>query len=196
MRYIIFGSGGMAKELIGYLLDDGHEIECLVSTEPLDPSFKYPVFHKAPVAHGARYLLAVSDPATKRKLVSENEDKWDSFFHSSCYVSRHASVGRGSILAPRAILAGNPVVGNFVFLNTQSTIGHDAYVGHYSSLMPNAEVCGNCSIGDDALIGIGAYVLQGRSVGNGARVSAGAIVRHNVEEKETVYGDPARPKAA
>ena len=193
LRYIIFGSGGMAKELIGYVLDDGHEVAGLVSSEPFD---WYPVLEKAPKIDGARYLLAVSDPETKRNVVQENDDLWDSFFHSSCYVSRHSKIGRGTILAPQSIVAGDAELGNFVFFNTNATVGHDSKIGAFTSLMPNAEVCGDCDIGEDVLIGIGAYILPGRKVGNGARVSAGAMVRHNVQEKETVYGDPAKPKAA
>ena len=197
MRYVVFGSGGLAKEMIGYLLDDGHEIVCVVSSEQFGgEAFKYPVVPRLDhVEDGIRYLLAVSDPATKRKIVSENEDRWDSYFHSSCFVSRHSRIGRGSILAPQSIVAGDAELGNFVFFNTNATVGHDATIGHYSTLMPNSEVCGECVVGEDVMVGIGAYVLPGRRVGDGGKVSAGAIVRNNVQEKETVYGDPAKPRS-
>lgn len=198
MRFVIFGSGGAAKELIGYLLDDGHSVECVVSTEPFNnKAFDYPVVGKLERhSAGVRYLLAVSDPQIKRKIVQENDELWDSYFHSTAYVSRHSRIGRGCILAPQSILAGDPELGNFVYFNTNATVGHDSRIGHYSTLMPNSEVCGDCDVGEDVFIGIGAYVLPGRKVGNGAKVSAGAVVRNNVQDLQTVYGDPAKPKAA
>ena len=198
MKYIVFGSGGLAKELIGYLLDDGHEVVKVVSTEPFNnPEFKYEVAKKAGVVKsGVRFLLAVADSGVKRKIVSENEDLWDSYFHRSCYVSRYAKIGRGVVLAPQALVVGDGEVGDFVFLNINVIVAHDSKVGHYSSLMPNAAVLGGCLVGEDVFIGTGAYVLPGKNVGDGAKLSAGSVVRHNVQEQVTVYGDPARPKAA
>lgn len=190
MRYVIFGSGGLAKELIGYGVDPLY----IVSTEPLNNGdYEFQVRDKVgPLNENVRFLLAVADPQIKRKIVSENEDRWDTWIHPSCHVSRYAKVGKGCILAPQALVCGDPVIGDFVFMNTNATVGHDTKIGSYSTLFPNTEVCGNCDVGEDCLFGIGSYVLPKVTLPQGTKVSAGAVVRKSPPDNRTLYGDPAK----
>ena len=48
-------------------------------------------------------------------------------------------------------------------------------------------------IEDAALIGIGAILLKGVTVGSGARVGAGSVVTSDVRPRDVVAGNPARP---
>ena len=198
MKVLIFGSGGLAKEVIGYIEDgnrkgQNYEIVGVVSTEPFNnAAYKYPVFHNSPETECA-YILAVASPEVKRKIVAENKDRWITYSHPSCFISEYAKIGKGCLFAPQSIVAGDPVIEDFVFFNTNATIGHDSKVGRYATLFPNTEVCGNCEIGKDVIFGIGAYVLPNVHIASGAKVSAGAIVRKSVLEAVTVYGDPAKP---
>jgi sugar O-acyltransferase (sialic acid O-acetyltransferase NeuD family) len=190
--YVIFGSGGLAKELIGY----GVKPLYLVSTEPLNnKNYKFDVRLKVGILpRDVRFLLAVADPEIKRRIVAENEDRWDSFIHPTAVVSPYAKIGKGCLIGPQAILAGDPILGDFVFLNTNATVGHDTTIGSYTTLFPNSEVCGDCEIGEDCLFGIGSYVLPGKKLASGVKVSAGSVVRHNVETACTVQGNPAKPR--
>lgn len=197
MKVAIFGSGGMAKEVIAYMRGDSrYEIACVVSTEPFNnPAYQHiPVVPVVPEDFDGGYILAVADPATKRKIVAANKDKWITYWHWSCFISPYARIGKGCVFAPQAIVAGDPVLGNFVFFNTNATVGHDSIIGDYSSLFPNSEVCGNCDVGEDVIFGIGAYVVPGKRIVNGAKISAGAVVRKDVLTTDTVYGDPAKPR--
>lgn len=47
-------------------------------------------------------------------------------------------------------------------------------------------------IGDDVSIGLGAIVLKGVRIGNGALIAAGSVVTRDVPEGATVAGNPAR----
>lgn len=47
-------------------------------------------------------------------------------------------------------------------------------------------------IEDDVWIGIGALILKGVHIGEGARVAAGAVVTRDVAPRTTVAGNPAR----
>ena len=51
---------------------------------------------------------------------------------------------------------------------------------------------GDINIGDDVWIGFGAIVLENVSIGSGAVVAAGAVVREDVPENTIVAGVPAK----
>ena len=182
MKFVIFGSGGMAKEVIGYVESDGHEVVRVISPEPF----------RDPDGIWSSYSVAdLIDPVIKRKVVSENPGvEWGTFIHSSCYVSPHAKIGRGCIFAPQALVCGDPTIGDFCFFNTNATIGHDSTLGAYSTLFPNTEICGDCQIGDGVIFGIGAYALPGVTLPSGSKVSAGAVVRESHDSPVTLFGDP------
>ena len=189
MRYVVFGSGGMAKEVIGYLESDGHAIDYVVSPEPFNnAAFDYDVGDEY---WGGLAVLAVADPAVKRKIVAKYPDaQWDTYIHPSAFISSHSRIGRGCVIAPQAIVYGDPVVEDFCFMSTNATVGHDSRLGAYSTLFPNTAVCGNCDIGEDCILGIGAYVIPGVTLPAGTKVSAGAVVRESIEAPSNIYGDP------
>jgi len=192
MKFVIFGAGGMATEVIGYIESDGHEVAYVVSDEVFSNAHfnkRYAVV-PAPLDDRLPGLLCVAEPAVKRTIVERfPQVLWGSFWHSSCYVSPHAIAGRGCIGAPQAILAGDPVLKQFCFLNTNATIGHGSRLGEYATLFPNSEICGDCDVGADCILGIGAYVLPGLTVHAGSKISAGAVVHESTMGPSNLYGD-------
>jgi carbonic anhydrase/acetyltransferase-like protein (isoleucine patch superfamily) len=69
------------------------------------------------------------------------------------------------------------------------SIGNRVTIGH-------SAVLHGCTIEDDALIGIGAIVLNGARVGKGAVVAAGSLVPEgmDVPAEMLVVGTPAKPR--
>ena len=197
---LVFGSGGMAKEVIGYIeTGTQYHVAGVVSSEPFNnPYFakRYNVFDVAPQDAEYGYVLAIADPEIKRKVVAENADHWITYAHQSCFISPHAKIGKGCVFAPQSIVSGDPVIEDFVFFNTNATVGHDSIIRKYTTLFPNSEVCGDCDIGEGVIFGIGAYAFPKVNIAAGAKVSAGAVVRKSVLEAVTVYGDPAKPRIA
>lgn len=184
--------------MIGYL-ESEHEVVCVVSTERFNnPQFDcYRVVDRLPDdLIEIPGILAVSEPEVKRQIVARNPGvNWMTFIHSSAFVSSYAKLGRGCVLTPQTIAAGDCVLEDFVFFNTNASVGHDTTIRSYASLMPNSEVCGWCDVGEDCFIGINATVLPHITLVAGVKVSAGAVVRRNIMNAVTVYGDPAKPKS-
>ena len=71
------------------------------------------------------------------------------------------------------------------------TIGDRVTVGHLAMLH-------GCTVEDDALIGIGAIVLNGSRIGKGAVVAAGSLVPEGAEVPAGMLalGVPAKPRRA
>jgi carbonic anhydrase/acetyltransferase-like protein (isoleucine patch superfamily) len=88
-------------------------------------------------------------------------------------------VGRSSNVQDGAVLHCDP--GKPCVIGERVTIGHRAVVH-------------GCTVGDEALIGIGAIVLNGAVVGAGSLVAAGAVVGEGMEipPGSLVLGVPAK----
>lgn len=198
MKYVVFGSGGFAKEVIGYIVSDGHSIEAVVSENPFnDPQFKhFNLVNTIAVGEypGAAFVLAVGDIETKKRIVSQNEDRWETFAHSSSFVSKFAKLGKGCVICPNTCVLGDAQVGNFVTVNVFCTIAHDNVIGDYVTYSPYVGTMGVCKIGNECFFGTASYCVPKVSLPAGTKVSAGAIVRKSIQTPETLYGDPATPK--
>src|SRR5215469_3862730 len=70
-----------------------------------------------------------------------------------------------------------------------TTLGNRVTIGH-------SAVLHGCTIEDEALIGIGAIVLNGARIGRGAVVAAGSLVPEGMEvpAETLVVGTPAKPR--
>ena len=179
MKYVIFGTGGFAKEIISYL-NEGDQVVCAVSTQPFDNPAKYPYPVKEKLEPGefpdAGFLLCIGDPALKRKLVGINENRWVTFIHKSATVSLQSEIGQGSIVGPNTVITS------------------DAKLGEYTTFSPYASVMGHCTLGTDCFFGTNALCVPKVSLPSHTKVSAGAVVRKSITEPTTLYGDPAGPR--
>jgi acetyltransferase-like isoleucine patch superfamily enzyme len=58
--------------------------------------------------------------------------------------------------------------------------------------MPHADISGNVTVGDRCLVGVGAKILQGLTIGADTTVGIGSVVLNNVPGRCTVMGYPAK----
>jgi len=130
------------------------------------------------------------------------------------------TIGNDVFIAPTAVLAGDVRVGDRANIWFGAVLrGDSSYIeiGEEASVQDNAvihcadelpTVIGNrviighgallegCTIGDQAVVGMGAIVLQRASVGTGAMLAAGAVVAEHTEIRAGVLaaGVPAKEK--
>jgi len=97
-----------------------------------------------------------------------------------CIIGRGAEFGPGFVLihSDGVVINGSTRGGKDVFLEHQVTIG--------------AERRESPVLGDDVFVGAGAKIIGAVRIGSGARVGANAVVIHDVPERATVVGIPAR----
>ena len=205
-RLLIVGAGGFGREVlcwardveptqsvwrIGGFLDanpaalDGYELSVGILGDPstFEPS------------ETDRYLCAIGDPATKRRVVEgllARGARFSTLVHPSVVVGAGCHIGDGCVLCPGAVLTSNVTLGQFVTLNLGATAGHDAVIGDWCSLYVHADIGGKARLGAAVLAGSHAFVLPGVTVGDHSVIGAGTVAIRNVSAGSTVFGVPAR----
>ena len=112
--------------------------------------------------------------------------------HRNASVAKSVEMGCGVLIAAQAAVNPGVVVGDNVVVNTGVMIDHDCRVNSHVQLAPGAVLAGDVEVGEKAHIGAGATIIQSTRIGNEAIVAAGAVVIHDVPERATVMGVPAR----
>lgn len=100
----------------------------------------------------------------------------------SAVLSGHTTIEEGTFIGKGAIINSASTVGKMCIINTGAIIEHDCLVGDFSHVSVGTVLCGDVKIGRESFIGANATIIQGRRVGDGCIVSAGAIVREDIED--------------
>ncbi len=96
---------------------------------------------------------------------------------NGCVIGKNVSIGRYTMLAPRVAIVGAD--------HAMDAAGTPMIFAGRPEQVPTV-------IGDDAWIGVGAVVMQGRTIGRGAVIGANAVVTKDVPPYEVWVGIPAR----
>jgi sugar O-acyltransferase (sialic acid O-acetyltransferase NeuD family) len=201
MALIIVGAGGFGREIYQYALDTGQELKGFLD----DNAFAltgFPINHQVlgtpssyDIQLGDRFVLAVGDPATKKKLAQLLEDRgalFESVVHPLAYIAPSAHVMAGCVVAPFAFLGPSTRIEEHVSVNTYASAGHDSTIGRYSTLSPYSVINGCVQIAQGVLLATHAVVVLGKNVGSWSKLSAGAVALHNIPEYSLAVGNPAK----
>lgn len=140
-------------------------------------------------------VIAIGSPSVRRTVVDTLDASAYQFpvlVHPAATVGAAVTFGPGVVISAGARLSTNIELGAHVQIDQNVTVGHDSRIGDYSRLNPQACVSGSVEIGPEVLIGANATILPTLSVGTGAIVGAQACVTHDVPQRTTVKGVPAR----
>lgn len=194
MRNIaIYGAGGFGREVRGMLeVDSRYSFAGFFDDYlKLDEAVKAQSYDDV--------LFAVADPNIRMKLVQKWSGKlvpFKSLVSSDVQLHPSVAIGKGSIICPGVKATVHITIGDFVIINLNATIGHDAVIGNYCSLMPSVNISGSVTLGERVFVGTGATILQGITIGDDAVIGAGAVVTHDVAPGKTVMGIPAKEKTS
>jgi len=92
------------------------------------------------------------------------------------HVSRHATVGAGSIVMHGAVVNASARIGRNCILNSLSLVEHDAVVGDHCHVSTHAVINSGVEVGAGTFLGSGSLVRQGQRIGAGSVIGMGQCV--------------------
>jgi sugar O-acyltransferase (sialic acid O-acetyltransferase NeuD family) len=198
----IIGAGGLGREVLS-LIRALPEWECIGFFDDGKPKGSYvgglPILgHLSDIAPSSQIslVIAVGSPDVKQRILQQLPTGllFPSLVHPRALIQDPSSVvlGPGVVIGAGSVLTTAIRIGAHTLVNLNCTIGHDVSVGVGCSLMPGAHVAGSVVIEDYVLVGSGANILNGLSIGTAARIGAGAVVTKAVLANNTMVGIPAK----
>lgn len=131
----------------------------------------------------------IGDTAIRRRLVATLDQlgyNLPTIISPRAHVSRHAEVGRGTIVMHDVVIGPNARVGSHCIVNTRALIEHDAIVGDDCHIATGAILNGGVRMGTGVFVGSGAVIRPGVQVHDGAFITMGARVTRDVTAYERV----------
>lgn len=112
--------------------------------------------------------------------------------HPRAVVAGDVVVGAGSVIAPGAVVGPATTIGDNVIVNTLAGVDHDCVVGDGAHLCPGSRVGGWVVVQEGAWVGIGATVRDRVKIGKGTVIGAGSVVLQDLPDGVVAYGVPAK----
>jgi sugar O-acyltransferase (sialic acid O-acetyltransferase NeuD family) len=201
-RLLLIGAGGHARACIDVIEQHGKfQIAGLVGLpeEMHSRHFGYAVTATDDdlqiLAREYRYSLIalgqVSSPVSRIRLFQQVTDfgfKSPIIIAPSAHVSRHATIGAGTIVMHGAIVNAGAKVGSNCIINTRALIEHGATVADHCHISTGAILNGDVRVGTGSFVGSGSVIKEGVTLGARCVVGLGLSVRHNQADHARFVG--------
>ena len=191
---IIIGTGGLAREFTSYFSSScnilGYSTTCPYEFEKFNLNghlFSLDITKEnLPTKN---LVIAIGSPRIKKKLydhLSKFKFTFPSIIHETALVSKSSFLGDGVIISPMAIIGPNTRIGNLVYCNYQTGVGHDSIIGDYTQINPGAQIGGEVIVHPESLIGSNSTILQKTRLNNTITVGSGSVVLGTKNKSGTI----------
>jgi len=120
------------------------------------------------------------------KKFLKNGFKFPAVISPLSYVSKHASIGDGTIVMHGAIINAGAKVGKNCIINSKSLIEHDAIIGNHCHLSTRSTINGGVIIQDNSFIGSSSVIKQNIKIGKNSFVNANLFVKKNLKNNSKI----------
>ncbi len=202
---VLFGTGGLAREVLQVALDAneaGPRWNVLGFLDD-DAEMHGRTVHDLPVLGGAEWALehpgtavvvAIGGTSARRRIVRRLAGaRFATLVHPRSWLGRRVQVGEGSIVCAGTAITTDIVLGQHVILNLNCTVGHDSWLGDFVTAAPTVNISGNVIVGEGCDLGTGSTIIQGVEIGEWSVLGAGATVVRSLPKNVTAVGSPAKP---
>lgn len=210
MRLVIFGPGGMGRELVGIArLSALRRFEARESPEVVFAAdvaghdvLGLRVIGQDELGPDDRLVIAIGSSQIRREVAERlSHIPAGNLIAPSAIIGPEVTIGEGAVICDFCSVTASVTIGRHFQCNIYSHVSHDCRIGDFVTFAPRVSCNGNIHIGDGAYVGSGAVIRQGTPdkplvIGAGATVGMGAVVTRDVPPGVTVVGNPARPMKA
>ncbi|TWI81424.1 UDP-N-acetylbacillosamine N-acetyltransferase [Lacibacter cauensis] len=147
----------------------------------------------------AQLVLGAGKPKTRKKIVAHflpqlrESDAWVNLVSANASIASTANMGKGIYIEPGVVVSAHSQLGDFVFLNRQSSVGHHTTIEPFCSIMPGTHIAGFCTIGAGTMLGMGTVVFDGVKIGRNCIIGGGSVVTRDIPEGVVAFGNPCKP---
>ena len=106
----------------------------------------------------------------------------------TAHVSRHATIGKGTVVMHGAIINAGARVGNNCIVNTRALVEHDTIVEDHCHISTGVILNGSVCIGAGSFVGSGCVIKDGIMLGKSCLIGMGLCVRHNQADNTRFVG--------
>jgi sugar O-acyltransferase (sialic acid O-acetyltransferase NeuD family) len=213
--YVILGAGGFAREVICHLKDFFYSLSSnagkffdivlvddfssLTEVKIGDTVYKVVKdwnFEKFDNIVG--FLVGVGDPNLKKQMIQKalkaGINPAVTLIHPKAIIQNGANtLGMGGVICPGVVVTTNVSIGDYVILNLNCTVGHDAVIENYVTANPGCHISGNTLISESVSLGTGTTVREKIKIAKGVITGAqSCVVKNLLIENVTVTGVPAK----
>lgn len=136
--------------------------------------------------------IAIGNSKTRGWIQQHQPKIGPALIHPSAVVSQSATLDSGTVVMPNAVINADTQIGRGVIINSGAIVEHDCIIGDFSHICPNVSIAGGVSVGEKSWVGIGSTIIQLCKIGSNVVVGAGAVVIEDIEDNQTVVGNPAK----
>ena len=187
---ILIGGGGHCKSVVDVIEQEGRfEIVGIVDKpEFLDSNILgYPVIGNDSdlpnLAKKYQYALIsagqIKSPFLRMKLYDLAEKSGfilPSIVSPRAYVSKHAVVGKGTIIMHDALINFNAQIGENCIINSKALIEHDCSISNHCHVSTSATINGGAIVKLGCFIGSGVTTKESIEIGENSFIKAGSLV--------------------
>ncbi len=210
-NYIIVGTGGHGKVVLGYLERNGiHKKyiafvdifekrseslqECPVVgdlTNGIESPFDYA---EVIIAYGGSAYDGNAERQKAAEIVRTFTDfafEFATVIDPSAVIVSTSKIDRNVSVGINASVGSDATIHEGVIINNYVNIEHDVKVNPYANLSPNSVLLGGVTIEERVFIGAGAIVRDDITIHRDCVVPMGAVVTEDTSERSLVAGNPA-----
>lgn len=209
MRYVLWGSSGLAKVLANVISLRGGQVVALFDNNPNANS----VIAGVPLYKGKEGflnwyenerdvrdiagLVAIggaygNDRLAMQEYFRSHGISIDSIVHPDASVCNNVSIGAGTQILAQSVVSTDVKIGEACIINIRAAVDHECILGEGVHIAPGATLCGCVNVGRNVMIGAGAVVLPRVKIGANTVVGSGAVVTKDLPEGVVVVGSPAK----
>ncbi|WP_191556972.1 acetyltransferase [Metabacillus idriensis] len=204
MKIAVIGQGGHSKVVCDMIMEqNSYQITAVLDDKfEATEEFEGVIYGQVKIYHellskypDIKFFVAIGDNNIRMKIVEElnlSPNQFATIIHPAAIVSQSAKIGVGTVLMPGCIVNANTKIGDHSIINTGSIIEHDNCIKDFVHISPNATLTGSVTAGTGSHIGASATIIPNKTIGEWAIVGAGSVVIHNISNRRTAVGIPAR----